>query len=90
MRKIMIVAAAGLTISFAASRANAQVDLTAYADAEGYIDVQALTSLNLREHGKTRLTCSPRGIAVGTTTRKEALHQHSEIERDRTRSDRVL
>ena len=47
MRKIMIVAAAGLTISFAASRANAQVDLTAYADAEGYIDVQALTCAQL-------------------------------------------
>jgi hypothetical protein len=37
MRKLLIVAAAGLTVSFATSRANAQVDLTAYADAEGYM-----------------------------------------------------
>jgi len=47
MRKLLIVAATGLAVSFATSRANAQVDLTAYADAEGYIDVQALTCAQL-------------------------------------------
>jgi len=43
MRKILILLVTGLTITFANSSANAQVDLSAYADAEGYIDVQALT-----------------------------------------------
>lgn len=48
MRKIKImIAAAGLAVSLATSSANAQVDLTAYADAEGYIDVQALTCAQL-------------------------------------------
>lgn len=47
MRKLLIVAVAGLTLSFATSRANAQVDLSAYADADGYIDVQALTCAQL-------------------------------------------
>ena len=47
MRKVLILAAAGLTITFANSSANAQVDLSAYADAEGYIDVQALTCAQL-------------------------------------------
>lgn len=35
MRKFLIVAAAGLTFSCAISGARAQVDLSAYADAEG-------------------------------------------------------
>ena len=67
MRKLLILAATGLTIAVANSSANAQVDLSTYADAEGYIDVQALTCLNSPGHGKTKLICSPPGIAVGTT-----------------------
>jgi hypothetical protein len=47
MRKLLILAATGLTITVANSSANAQVDLSAYADAEGYIDVQALTCAQL-------------------------------------------
>ncbi len=47
MRKIMILVATGLAITFATSSANAQVDLSTYADAEGYIDVQALTCAQL-------------------------------------------
>ena len=47
MRKIMILVVTGLAITFATSRVNAQVDLTAYADAEGYINVQALTCAQL-------------------------------------------
>jgi hypothetical protein len=43
MRKILISVATGLTLTFANSSVNAQVNLSAYADAEGYIDVQALT-----------------------------------------------
>jgi hypothetical protein len=41
MRKILILATTALAI--AGSDVQAQTDLTAYADAEGYIDVQALT-----------------------------------------------
>ncbi len=47
MRKSLILVTTGLAIIFASSRANAQADLTAYADAEGYIDVQALTCAQL-------------------------------------------
>ena len=45
MRKIIILAAIGLTV--AASDAKAQVDLSAYADAQGFLDVQALTCAQL-------------------------------------------
>ena len=41
MRSLMIVAATVLGV--ASSGAQAQTDLTAYADPQGYIDVQALT-----------------------------------------------
>jgi hypothetical protein len=41
MRKILILATTALAL--AGSDVQAQTDLTAYADAEGYIDVQALT-----------------------------------------------
>lgn len=44
MRKLPILAATGLSITVANSNANAQVDLSAYADAEGYIDVQDMRS----------------------------------------------
>ena len=47
MRNFMIVLATGLTVTFANSSVNAQVDLSAYADAEGYIDVQAMTCAQL-------------------------------------------
>jgi hypothetical protein len=45
MRKILMLAAIGLTIS--ASSVQAQVDLSTYADAEGFINVQALTCAQL-------------------------------------------
>lgn len=41
MRKILILATTALAV--ASSDVQAQTDLTAYADAKGYIDVQALT-----------------------------------------------
>jgi hypothetical protein len=47
MRKILLLAAAGLTFTLTSSSVNAQVNLSAYADAEGYIDVQALTCAQL-------------------------------------------
>lgn len=47
MRKVLFLAATVLTICCANSSVNAQVDLSAYADAEGYIDVQALTCAQL-------------------------------------------
>jgi hypothetical protein len=45
MRKILILAATGLL--FASTSAPAQVDLSSYADANGYIDVQTLTCAQL-------------------------------------------
>ena len=47
MRKTLILAATGLSLSFMNSGANAQVNLSAYADAEGYLDVQTLTCAQL-------------------------------------------
>jgi hypothetical protein len=41
MRKILFLATIALAV--ASSDVQGQIDLTAYADAEGYIDVQALT-----------------------------------------------
>jgi hypothetical protein len=45
MRKILMLAAIGMTIAGASARA--QVDLSAYADANGFIDVQTLTCAQL-------------------------------------------
>lgn len=45
MRRVLLAAVAA--ISIAPSSANAQVDLSAYADAEGFINVQALTCAQL-------------------------------------------
>ncbi len=47
MRKFMITAALGLAITLSGSGARAQVDLSAYADSEGFLDVQALTCAQL-------------------------------------------
>jgi hypothetical protein len=47
MRKTLMVAAAGLSLSFASTGAYAQVDLSTYADAEGYLDVQTLSCAQL-------------------------------------------
>jgi hypothetical protein len=47
MQKAFIGAAAGLTLALATTSANAQVDLSTYADAEGYLDVQTLTCAQL-------------------------------------------
>ena len=47
MRKLMILALTGATITVVTSSARAQVDLSTYADAEGFINVQALTCAQL-------------------------------------------
>jgi hypothetical protein len=47
MRKMLILAVSTVAMTFAGSNANAQVDLSAYADGEGYINVQALTCAQL-------------------------------------------
>jgi inactivated superfamily I helicase len=47
MRKTLILTAAGLTLSLINTNANAQVDLSTYADAEGYLDVQTLSCAQL-------------------------------------------
>src|SRR5205085_4953761 len=47
MRKLLISAATGVALAFVGSSAKAQVDLSAYADAEGFLDVQALTCAQL-------------------------------------------
>ncbi len=45
MRKYLILLA--MSASLAAPTANAQVDLSAYADADGFLNVQALTCAQL-------------------------------------------
>ena len=65
MRKALAIATIMLTA--AGSQVQAQTDLTAYADANGYIDVQALTCAALAgtwQGDADRLTT---GIAAGTT-----------------------
>jgi hypothetical protein len=47
MRKFLIATAIGIAMLMADSPAKAQVDLSAYADAEGFLDVQALTCAQL-------------------------------------------
>src|SRR5277367_2601760 len=47
MRKLLISTAICLAITIAGSTAKAQVDLSAYADSEGFIDVQTLTCAQL-------------------------------------------
>src|SRR5271156_3116197 len=47
MRKYMLLAVTGLVIAIAGSAAQAQVPLTAYVDANGFLDVQTLTCAQL-------------------------------------------
>ena len=47
MRKFLVSIAIGIAMMMANSTAKAQVDLSAYADAEGFLDVQALTCAQL-------------------------------------------
>jgi HdeA/HdeB family len=47
MRKILIAVAMSAAMMAASSGAKAQVDLSTYADAEGFLDVQALTCAQL-------------------------------------------
>lgn len=47
MRITLILAAAGLALPFVNTGAMAQVNLSTYADAEGYLDVQTLTCAQL-------------------------------------------
>jgi hypothetical protein len=47
MRRVFISAAVGLAMTLAGSGAKAQVDLSAYADPEGFLDIQALTCAQL-------------------------------------------
>ena len=47
MRKLLISGAVGLAIALAGSSARAQVDLSTYADADGFLDIQALTCAQL-------------------------------------------
>ena len=54
-------------LAAASSAVHAQTDLTAYADANGYIDVQALTCAALAEPGRETPTGSQPGTAAGTT-----------------------
>ncbi len=47
MRKVLISVAMGVAMMTAGSPAKAQVDLSAYADSEGFLDIQALTCAQL-------------------------------------------
>src|SRR3954447_22217145 len=76
MRSLLIVAATVLAV--ASSGAQAQTDLTAYADRQGYIDVQALNCAALAatwQEDADRLTTWYSGWYNG----KEALLQHCPV-----------
>jgi HdeA/HdeB family len=47
MRRILISATLGVVVLISGSTAKAQVDLSAYADPEGFLDVQTLTCAQL-------------------------------------------
>jgi hypothetical protein len=47
MRKFLMSAAMCVAMAMASSAAKAQVDLSAYADAEGFLDIQTLTCAQL-------------------------------------------
>jgi hypothetical protein len=47
MRKILISAATSLAVICSAANANAQVNLSEYADPEGFLDIQSLTCAQL-------------------------------------------
>jgi hypothetical protein len=47
MRKYMLLAVTGLVIAITSSTAQAQTPLTAYVDANGFLDVQTLTCAQL-------------------------------------------
>jgi hypothetical protein len=47
MRKVLMAAALGLAVQAAGSAAHAQVPLSAYVDANGFLDVQKLTCAQL-------------------------------------------
>jgi hypothetical protein len=47
IRKTLISAVIGLAITFVGSSANAQVNLSEYADPEGFLDIQTLTCAQL-------------------------------------------
>jgi uncharacterized protein (UPF0303 family) len=57
MRKILISVAMSAAMMTTSSGAKAQVDLSAYADAEGFLDIQALTCAQLPAPGRIRPTC---------------------------------
>ena len=63
---LKVIAIAIAILAAAGSRVQAQTDLTAYADANGYINVQALTCAALAGPGRKMLIGSRRGTAVGT------------------------
>jgi hypothetical protein len=47
MRKIMLLAATGFTVAIMSSSVHAQTPLSAYVDANGFLDVQTLTCAQL-------------------------------------------
>jgi hypothetical protein len=91
MRKILISATIGLAITLAGSGAKAQVDLSAYADPEGFLDIQALTCAQLA--GTWQGSSGPAEFLVQRLVqraRKKALHGYQEGKGSRARVDRVL
>ena len=71
MRKNLILAATALVI--ASSNVQAQVPLSAYVDANGFINVQALMCAQLAGPIKKMPTCSAHGTAVGTTALQRSI-----------------
>ena len=71
MREKLILSAIGLAI--ASSSVHAQTELSIYADANGYIDVQKLTCAQLAGTFQEDGTCSPPGTAAGITASRKSI-----------------
>ena len=82
MHKRLIVAAAALAI--AGSDVRAQVDLSSYADAEGFLDVQALTCAQLANTWQGDADMLASWYSGWYNGRKETLHGYSKGQRSRT------
>ena len=91
MRKFIISTAIGIAVMMAVSPAKAQVDLSAYADAEGFINVQALTCAQLantwQEDARQTRNLVQRLVKWA---RQKALHGHQKRQGSGTRSHFVL
>jgi hypothetical protein len=73
MRRMLISIAMGAALMTASTGAKAQVDLSAYADPEGFLDIQALTCAQLAGTWQDQADLLSVGTAVGTTASQSGI-----------------